>query len=95
MVHLIWFFVLFQDKSVKGVFHWSGNENMTKYDMAITMATAFGISTNHIQPDKKPSAGAKRPFNAQLDSCRLEQMGIGKRTKFAEEIKKVLSPFFP
>lgn len=84
-----------QDKSIKGIFHWSGDENMTKYDMAVTMATAFGIPTNHIQADKTPSTGAKRPFNSQLDSSRLEQMGIVKRTKFAEEIKKVLSPFFP
>ena len=68
---------------------------MTKYDMAVTMATVFGIPTTHIEADKNPSAGAPRPYNSQLDSSRIEQLGIVKRTKFAEEIKKVLSPFYP
>lgn len=68
---------------------------MTKYDMAVTMATVFGIPTDHIQADRTPSTGAKRPYNSQLDCSILEQMGISKKTKFAEEIKKVLSPFFP
>ena len=84
-----------QDTSIKGIFQWSGDENMTKYDMACAMAAAFGISTDHIQPDKTASTGAKRPYNSQLDSSRLEQLGIGKRTKFAEGIKIVLSPYFP
>lgn len=84
-----------QDKSIKGIFHWSGDENMTKYDMAVTMATVFGIPTSHIEADKTPATGAKRPYNTQLDCSRIEQLGIVKRTKFAEEIKKVLSPFYP
>ena len=85
----------FQDASIKGIFQWSGDENMTKYDMACAMAGAFGISTDHIQPDKTASTGAKRPYNPQLDTSRLKQLGIGKRTKFADGIKKVLSPYFP
>lgn len=84
-----------QDSSIKGIFHWSGDENMTKYDMAITMATAFGIPTSHIEANKQPTGGAPRPYNSQLDSSRIEQLGIMKRSKFAEEIKKVLSPFYP
>lgn len=83
---------IFQDPSIKGIFHWSNNENMTKYDMAVTMAKAFGISTDHIVEDTS-STFANRPANAQLDCSRLEKLDICKRTKFAESIVDVLKPF--
>ncbi|CAH1778051.1 unnamed protein product [Owenia fusiformis] len=82
-----------QDPSLTGVFHWSGDENMTKYDMSLVMGEIFGISTNHIEADKNPPKGAPRPENAQLDPSRLEHLGIGKRTAFRNGIKAALEPF--
>lgn len=66
---------------------------MTKYDMAIGMATGLGLSTGHIQADKNPSVGAPRPYDAHIGCSRLEALGIGRRTCFKEEIVPVLSPF--
>ncbi|XP_060575004.1 methionine adenosyltransferase 2 subunit beta-like isoform X2 [Ruditapes philippinarum] len=82
-----------QDPEIKGIFHWSNNEVYTKYDMAVTMAKAFGISTEHIAPDMSSSSTANRPDNSQLDCSRIENLGINKRTKFSEAIVDVLKPY--
>ncbi|CAC5412068.1 BRD4 [Mytilus coruscus] len=83
-----------QDKSIKGVYHWSGDENMTKYDMALVMADVFSLPSDHIQPDKKPSSGASRPFNSQLSCQRLKDLGIAKNSQFKSKILDVLKPYY-
>lgn len=40
----------FQDPSIKGTFHWSGNEQMTKYEMACAIADAFNLPSSHLRP---------------------------------------------
>ncbi|KAK7097521.1 methionine adenosyltransferase 2 subunit beta-like isoform X2 [Littorina saxatilis] len=80
---------------ISGVFHWSGDENMTKYDMAIAMAEAFNLPTSHIQADKNPSTGTTRPYDAHLATSRAEGLGICKQSKFREQIKPALEKFFP
>ncbi|XP_071087248.1 methionine adenosyltransferase 2 subunit beta-like [Haliotis cracherodii] len=84
-----------QDNSISGTFHWSGDENMTKYDMAVAMAEIFSLPASHIEADKKPSRGATRPFNSHLDCSRLEALGCGQRTKFREGIAHVLQNYKP
>uniref|UniRef100_A0A8D0L8D6 Methionine adenosyltransferase 2 subunit beta n=1 Tax=Sphenodon punctatus TaxID=8508 RepID=A0A8D0L8D6_SPHPU len=39
-----------QDPSIKGTFHWSGNEQMTKYEMACAIADAFNLPSSHLRP---------------------------------------------
>ncbi|KAH3830065.1 methionine adenosyltransferase 2 subunit beta-like [Dreissena polymorpha] len=79
--------------NVSGIYHWSNNENVTKFDMAVTMATCFHLPTSHIIPDESGSGSANRPHNAQLDCSRIEKLGICKRTAFKEGITNVLKPF--
>ncbi|CAJ0939545.1 unnamed protein product [Ranitomeya imitator] len=38
------------DPSLKGIFHWSGNEQMTKYEIACAMADAFNLPSSHLRP---------------------------------------------
>ncbi|CAG5133404.1 unnamed protein product [Candidula unifasciata] len=78
-----------------GIFHWSGDEMMTKYNMAVTMAELFGIPTQHIIADTKPATGAPRPFDCHLDCSRMEELGATKRTPFKVGIKPVLERFYP
>lgn len=66
---------------------------MTKYDMAVIMAGAMNLPTNHIESDKTPSTGAPRPFDSHLQCTRIEQLGVGKRTTLAENIKQILTSF--
>lgn len=81
-------------ENMGGIFHWSGDENMTKYDMAIAMTSVFSLSPDHIIADKTVCTGAPRPYNAHLSSGRLENMGIKpKRTPFKQGIKAVLQPY--
>ena len=78
-----------------GVFHWSGKEQMTKYDMAITMAESFNLPTQQIVADRNPSGGALRPFNSQLSCDRLKNLGIGNDASrsFKAAIKNCLQQF--
>jgi len=66
---------------------------MTKYDMAVVMATVFGLPTDHIESDKAPSGGAPRPFNSHLDCARVKSLGFGYTTPFKDGIMDVLRPF--
>lgn len=82
------------DPSIKGTFHWSGNEQMTKYEMACAIADAFNLPSSHLRPiTDSPVLGAQRPRNSQLDCSKLETLGIGQRTPFRIGIKESLWPF--
>lgn len=81
--------------SVQGIYHWSGSEEMTKYDMALIMAQVCNLSTDHIVADKEPSKGAPRPYNAQLHPGRVTALGINKFTPFEQGIKEVLAKYAP
>ncbi|XP_056431059.1 methionine adenosyltransferase 2 subunit beta isoform X1 [Hyla sarda] len=83
-----------QDPSLKGIFHWSGNEQMTKYEIACAMADAFNLPSSHLRPiTDEPVGATPRPWNPQLDCSRLEALGIGQRTPFRAGIRESLWPF--
>ena len=84
------FLLLFQDTSIKGIYHFSGDEMMTKYNMAVAMADAFSIPINHMQPDNQPSGGASRPYNSHLSCRRITELGLGKTSPFKEAILNIL-----
>ncbi|KAM4038367.1 methionine adenosyltransferase 2 subunit beta [Anomaloglossus baeobatrachus] len=85
-----------QDPSLKGIFHWSGNEQMTKYEIACAMADVFNLPRRHLRPvTQEPVGATPRPWNPQLDCSRLEALGIGQRTPFRVGIKESLWPFLP
>lgn len=84
-----------KDSSLTGEFHWSGDEMLTKYDMAIIMAELFGLPTSHIVADTRPAVGAPRPYDCHLDCSRMEALGPVKRTPFREGIKPCLEKYFP
>ncbi|KAM4676808.1 methionine adenosyltransferase 2 subunit beta isoform 2-T2 [Discoglossus pictus] len=83
-----------QDPSIKGIFHWSANEQMTKYEIACAMADAFNLPSSHLRPiTDEPVGGTPRPWNPQLDCSKLEALGIGQRTPFRVGIRESLWPF--
>jgi len=78
---------------VCGIFHWSGNECLTKFDMAVAIGSAFGLPVSHLRPDNSmPSGSVKRPYDTHLASDKLEALGIGRRTLFREGIIECLKP---
>ncbi len=83
------------DPAFKGIFHWSGDEPMTKYEMALAFAPLLRFDPSRLIADATPPAGAPRPKDCHLDSSRLEQLGIGRRTPFAQTIPAILAPHLP
>ncbi|XP_072040153.1 methionine adenosyltransferase 2 subunit beta-like [Amphiura filiformis] len=83
-----------QDPTIKGLFHWSSTERMTKYSMVTVIADIFGLSHDHLIANKEPPTGTPRPYNCQLDTSALEAFGIiGQRTPYRDGIKECLEPY--
>ncbi len=61
--------------------------------MAIAMAEAFGLSTEHIKADASNTGTANRPHDAHLDSGKIEELGICHRRDFKSAVKECLGPF--
>jgi len=81
------------DPDSSGIYHMSGNEALTKYDMACAMAETLGLDHSHLSPDPHAPEGAPRPQNCQLDICRLQQETTVQQTPFREVVARVLRPF--
>ncbi|MDD2598958.1 MAG: SDR family oxidoreductase [Kiritimatiellae bacterium] len=84
--------VLYREEhpTFKGIFHWSGKEAMTKYEMALIFAEHLNFEKSRILPDNRPPAGAPRPKNSQLDTSSLTSIGIAKHTLFREALPRIL-----
>lgn len=86
-----------QDPSIRGIFHFSGKEQMTKYEMAVAIAQAFSLPSNHLIPlTEQPAAAALRPINSQLNCSRLELLNLSVEPRpFTSAIADCLWPFTP
>nr|XP_043898973.1 methionine adenosyltransferase 2 subunit beta isoform X1 [Solea senegalensis]XP_043898974.1 methionine adenosyltransferase 2 subunit beta isoform X1 [Solea senegalensis] len=85
-----------QDPSICGIFHFSANEQMTKYEMAVAIAEAFNLPSNHLIPltEQPAAAAALRPINSRLNCSRLELLNLSIATRpFASAIVDCLWPF--
>ena len=76
--------------TLKGIFHWSSDEAMTKYDMACIIADFIDFSRERLLADNNPPAGAPRPQNSTLDTTLLRTKGIEKQTPFKDAIPMIL-----
>jgi dTDP-4-dehydrorhamnose reductase len=76
-------------ESVTGVMHWSGDEPMTKFDIAQRIAQVLSINAV-IAAQKTPVDVTPRPRDCHLSSDRLEVANIGQRTPFDTAIRAVL-----
>nr|XP_057943870.1 methionine adenosyltransferase 2 subunit beta [Doryrhamphus excisus] len=87
-----------QDASVRGIFHFSAKEQMTKYEMAVAMARAFNLPSSHLIPltEQPAAAAALRPVNSRLECSRLELMNLSVEPRpFTSAITDCLWPFTP
>ncbi|XP_075222190.1 methionine adenosyltransferase 2 subunit beta-like [Lycorma delicatula] len=85
---------IIQGDDLKGIFHWCGSEEFTKYDIVIKIAKLFGIAHDHIQMDNSSgSSSTSRPYNTALDTSRLIKMGYNQHTLFDVGITEVLKPW--
>ena len=90
---------LFQKRpNVHGIFHFSGKQKFTKFQLAVLIATLFQIPVDHIQRDQGQvgSAGSvQRPDNAALDSSKLtRELGIDiEQANFSNTIRRCVEAF--
>ncbi|MGS0894361.1 dTDP-4-dehydrorhamnose reductase family protein [Burkholderia stagnalis] len=74
---------------VTGICHWSGEEPMTKYEIARRIAAAFGVDAS-LAPIAKPTDATPRPYDCHLDASRLRALGIDHATPFDTALRAVL-----
>jgi dTDP-4-dehydrorhamnose reductase len=79
-------------KAVCGIAQWSGDEPMTKYQIAQHLAQGLGVDAR-LLAQTTPADATPRPRDCHLDSSRLENLGIGRRTPFDAAIGAVLGSF--
>ncbi|HZZ12144.1 MAG TPA: SDR family oxidoreductase [Paraburkholderia sp.] len=79
-------------EAIRGIVQWSGDEPMTKYEIAMRLAEALGVSAR-LTPQPTPTDSTPRPHNCHLASTRLEALGIGQRTPFDTAFRRVLRAF--
>ncbi|XP_033466432.1 methionine adenosyltransferase 2 subunit beta isoform X2 [Epinephelus lanceolatus] len=87
-----------QDPSIRGIFHFSAKEKMTKYEMAVAIAQAFNLPSNHLIPltEQPAAASTLRPINSQLNCSRLQLLNLSVEPRpFAAAITDCLWPFTP
>ncbi|XP_029375924.1 methionine adenosyltransferase 2 subunit beta isoform X2 [Echeneis naucrates] len=86
-----------QDPSIRGIFHFSAKEQMTKYEMAVAIAQAFKLPSNHLIPlTEQPAVAAPRPINSQLNCSRLELLNLSVEPRpFTSAVIDCLWPFTP
>ncbi|WP_206951745.1 dTDP-4-dehydrorhamnose reductase family protein [Trinickia acidisoli] len=78
-----------EGKAVCGIAHWSGDEPMTKFDIAARIARALSVDAR-LFPRFASAEATPRPRDCHLDSGRLEALGIGRRTPFDIALAEVL-----
>lgn len=77
---------------VCGLAQWSGDEPMTKLDIATRLARAMDVNARLTASNTSTDA-TPRPRDCHLDSSRLEALGIGRRTPFDLALQQVLARF--
>ncbi|RDT03386.1 SDR family NAD(P)-dependent oxidoreductase, partial [Burkholderia contaminans] len=75
--------------SITGLRHWSGEEPMTKYDIAQRIAAALGIEAALKRIDQ-PTDATPRPYDCHLDASRVRAAGIDHATPFDAALRAVL-----
>jgi dTDP-4-dehydrorhamnose reductase len=71
---------------LKGIYHWSGNESFTKYEIALILAKCLGIDTATIKPTQPEQQAATRPQNCQLDTSLIQKLAVSHQSPFASTI---------
>ena len=64
------------EKKPSGIYHFSGEESMTKYEITKIMGEALGKSSDHVSGSEGTPGGAPRPKDCQLDMTKLKEDGF-------------------
>lgn len=76
-------------RTVTGIRHWSGDEPMTKCEIAQRIAAALGVAAS-LTPIEQPTDATPRPYDCHLDASSLRALGIDHATPFDVALRTVL-----
>ncbi|XP_032237811.1 methionine adenosyltransferase 2 subunit beta [Nematostella vectensis] len=80
--------------SLSGIFHWSGNQAMTKFQMICLMAELFKLPMSHVKGNKNaPSGPTRRPFNTALHCGKMEDLLGEKVSLFQTPLREGLKRY--
>ncbi len=77
-------------EDMSGIWHWCGDEQLSKYDQTVMIGRIMGMPTDHLTADPDPPRGAPRPRDCRLDCSGLETQGLGRRTPFRDALETSL-----
>ncbi len=78
------------NKMPRGIYHFSGSEPFTKYEMAVVIAELCKLDASQLEADPNLPSGAPRPKNTHLDCSKLESLVDCRRTSFRDSIQESL-----
>ena len=75
---------------LKGIYHWSGEEAFTKYEMAKIIAEVLGIDESEIKAKQPGEKALPRPQDCHLDKTRIHNLAIEHQSRFKQAIREVI-----
>jgi len=75
-----------------GIYHWSGLEKFSKWDMCKMISKETGLDIGHLE-EVVGAGGTPRPRDVELDREKLRRLGIDHHTKFKEGLMEDLKRF--
>ncbi|AQS38140.1 dTDP-4-dehydrorhamnose reductase [Shewanella psychrophila] len=75
---------------LSGIYHFSGKETMSKYQMLLALGELLKRSTGHLTPVSEPTDSAKRPQDCTLNCDRLALLGIASQVDFKSGVLDAL-----
>ncbi|BAJ03723.1 dTDP-4-dehydrorhamnose reductase family protein [Shewanella violacea] len=82
-------------QELSGIYHFSGKETMSKYQMLLTLGEVLGLDVDHLLPVSEPSDDAKRPKDCTLNCDRLALLGITSQVDFKSGVLDALEASTP
>lgn len=68
--------------SLAGIYHFSAQGGLTKYQMLLKLGDIFGLATQHLKPEATPMGAINRPQDCSLSCQRLTDLGIASQLDF-------------
>lgn len=78
-------------KSLVGIYHFSAQGGLTKYQMLLKLGDIFGLTTQHLKPETTPTGAINRPQDCSLSCQRLADLGIVSQLDFATGVRMALA----
>ena len=75
---------------LKGIYHWSGDEAFTKYEMAKIIAGVLDIEESEIKPKQPGEKALPRPKDCHLDKTRIHNLAIEHQSQFKQQIREII-----